>query len=108
MQKAMAEVRRVAEAIGWSPETLVRAWQAAGIAIAADPPEVRVKRYNHAYDVAFSVVSNDPEGLDVTPVMFRAALMRRIKQLDAEAAVGGWEEACGAPYDTYEEEGNVG
>jgi len=37
MQKTMAEVRRVAEAIGWSPETLARAWEAAGIAIAADP-----------------------------------------------------------------------
>ena len=41
MQKTMAEVRKVAEAIGWSPETLARAWEAAGIAIAADPPQVR-------------------------------------------------------------------
>ena len=37
MQKTMAEVRKVAAAIGWSPETLARAWEAAGIAIAADP-----------------------------------------------------------------------
>lgn len=61
-------------------------------------------RYNHAYDVAFSLVSNDPEGRDVTPAMFRAALLRRVGQLDAEEAFGGWEQACGAPYDTYEED----
>jgi hypothetical protein len=63
-----------------------------------------MKRYNHAYELAFSVVSNDPEGLDVTPAMFRAALLRRIAQLDAEEAHGGWEQACGAPFDTYEVE----
>jgi hypothetical protein len=45
MQKTMAEVRKVAEAIGWSPETLARAWEAAGIAITADPrPEQAVER----------------------------------------------------------------
>jgi hypothetical protein len=36
--------------------------------------------------------------------MFRAALLRRIVQLDAEEAHGGWEQACGAPFDTYEVE----
>lgn len=40
MQKTMSEVRKVAEAIGWSAETLQRAWEAAGIAIVADPPSV--------------------------------------------------------------------
>ena len=59
-------------------------------------------RYNHAYELAFSLNSNDPEGLDVTPDMFREALLRRIAQLDAEEAHGGWEQACGAPFDTYE------
>jgi hypothetical protein len=63
-----------------------------------------MQRYNHAYELAFSVVSNDPEGLDVTPAMFRAALLRRIEQLDAEAHVGSWEGSCGAPFDTYEED----
>ena len=58
--------------------------------------------------MAFSLVSNDPEGRDVTPVMFREALLRRITQLDAEEAFGGWEGACGAPDDTYEEEGDAG
>lgn len=65
-----------------------------------------VKQYNHAYEVAFSLVSNDPEGKDVTPAMFRAALLRRIKQLDLEKDYGGWEAACGAPFDTYEEDTN--
>jgi hypothetical protein len=60
-------------------------------------------KYNHAFDIAFSVISDDPEGLDVTPDMFRAALLRRIIQLDEEA-VGGWVQACGAPFDTYVEE----
>ena len=105
MQKTMAEVRRVAEAIGWSAETLARAWEAAGIAIAADPPEVPVKRYNHAYDVAFSLVSNDPEGRDVTPAMFREALLRRVVEIDR---ADNWEEAVGAPFNTYEEEGDAG
>lgn len=59
-------------------------------------------RYNHAYDIAFSVVSSDPDGLDVTPAMLRAALLQRVAQLDAEAHVGGYEQACGAPFDTYE------
>ena len=62
--------------------------------------EQPVKRYNHAYDVAFSLVSNDPEGKDVTPAMLRAALLRRVADLDANDQ---WEEAVGAPFDTYEE-----
>lgn len=61
-------------------------------------------RYNHAYDIAFSVVSNDPEGRDVTPAMFRAALLKRVSELDAEERFGGWEQACGAPFDTYQED----
>lgn len=59
-------------------------------------------RYNHAFDIAFSVISEDPEGRDVTPRMFRAALLERIRQLDLEEEYGGWEQACGAPFDTYE------
>lgn len=49
MQKTMAEVRKVAEAIGWSPETLARAWEAAGIAIAADPVPEPVVPWREAY-----------------------------------------------------------
>ena len=61
-------------------------------------------QYNHVYDMAFSVVSDTPDGSDVTQAMLRAALIRRIEQLDAEAEFGGMEQACGGPYDTYEEE----
>ena len=61
-------------------------------------------RYNHAYEVAFSLVSNEAEGRDVSPAMFRAALLRRVTELDAEEAHGGWEQACGAPFDTYKED----
>lgn len=61
-------------------------------------------RYNHAYDIAFSVVSETPDGSDVTPAMLKEAMLKRIRQLDEQAAYGGWEEACGAPYDTYQED----
>lgn len=58
-----------------------------------------MRRYNHAYEVAFSLVSDHPEGEDVTPVMLRNALMSRIEELDNR---NEWTEAVGAPYDTYE------
>jgi len=47
MIKTMSEVRKVAEAIGWSPETLAFAWQQAGIGIVPDP--VRVVPWRAAY-----------------------------------------------------------
>lgn len=55
-------------------------------------------RYNHAYDLAFSLVSNHERGDDVTPEMFRAALVARMEDLDASNA---WGEALGCPFDTY-------
>ena len=55
-------------------------------------------RYNHAYALAFSVVSNDDRGHDVDARQLRAALMARVEALDRE---GGWIEATGAPYDSY-------
>jgi hypothetical protein len=54
-------------------------------------------RFNHMYDMAFSLESGTEDGSDVTPAMLRAALERRIKALtDAELF-----EACGL-CDTYE------
>ena len=47
-------------------------------------------KFNHAFDIAFSVISGDPDGEDITPAMFRAALLERIEQLDLEEAHGGW------------------
>ena len=38
-------------------------------------------RYNHMYDVAFTVISNTEDGSDVTPDMLRAALEKRIEVL---------------------------
>ena len=61
-------------------------------------------QYNHAYTIAFSVISNDPDGKDVTPAMLKAALLRRIAALDAASTPewSEWIEACECPYDTYE------
>ena len=58
-------------------------------------------QYNHAYTVAFSVLSNKPQGEDVTPVMFRDALTRRMKDLDDN---NEREEAVGGPFDSYFDE----
>lgn len=55
-------------------------------------------RYNHMFDVAFSLDSDHPEADDVTPAMLRAALVSRINDLDEHAE---WMHACGL-CDTYE------
>ena len=57
--------------------------------------------FDHAYDVSFSLRSDHPTGEDVTPAMLKAALLKRIDDLDA---ANEWEEAVGAPYDSYEVE----
>ena len=58
-----------------------------------------MSKFNHAFTIAFEVVSNDPEGEDVTADMLRAALEQRIRSLGNLE----WLEACGSPYDTHEE-----
>ncbi|WP_242121183.1 hypothetical protein [Sphingomonas lacusdianchii] len=57
--------------------------------------------FSHAYGVAFTVRSHDPEGADVTPSMLKAALLARVADLDA---AGEWHEAVGTPVDTYQED----
>lgn len=57
-------------------------------------------KFNHAYDVAFTVISNDPDGEEVTPAMLKAALLKRITALDAAGDIE-WREACDR-YDTYQ------
>lgn len=57
-------------------------------------------RYNHMFDIAFSLESDDCDAKDVTPAMLRAALLKRIDTLDAS---GEWLEARGL-CDTYEVE----
>lgn len=57
-------------------------------------------QYNHAYDIAFEVVSGNENGDDVTPEMLKAALMKRIQDLDTEGK-GAWLDAASL-YDTFE------
>jgi hypothetical protein len=60
-----------------------------------------MKTYNHAFTVAFSVSgSTHPEGEDITDAQFYQALRARAEDLYLH---GEFQEAVGAPYDTYEE-----
>jgi hypothetical protein len=63
--------------------------------------QVQGPKFNHAFTLAFSVVSQDPKGEDVTAEMLRAALQKRIEDLDSEGDLA-WYEASDAPFDTYE------
>lgn len=62
--------------------------------------------FNHMFDIAFSLDSDKEDASDVTPAMLRAALLRRIADLDDAVKVYGpsgatlWLEACGL-CDTY-------
>ena len=60
-------------------------------------------RYNHAFDIAFEVESDQEDGEDVTAEMLFAALEKRLQALRENPAE--MVEACGAPFDTYENEG---
>jgi hypothetical protein len=66
------------------------------------PHTTTPQRYNHAFDIAFSIISNDPEGNDITPAQFSAALRARADRLDQNP--GEWLEAAGAPFETHPEE----
>ena len=59
------------------------------------------KKYNHAVDIAFSLVSNHPEGEDITGDMIRTALWNRIRDLD-QSDEWGEIAANTVPFDTYE------
>jgi hypothetical protein len=54
--------------------------------------------YNHAFDIAFSLVSQHPTGEDVTADMLRNALQKRLDSMGDDEIM----EAAGAPTDTYE------
>lgn len=62
-------------------------------------------KYNHAVDIAFSLVSNHPQGEDITADMLRTALWNRIRDLDNS---NEWGEIAAntVPFDTYEVEEN--
>ena len=57
-------------------------------------------KYNHAFDIAFSLESESEDGSDVTPQMLSAALRQRANGLDRNPIE--WLEATGAPFDTCE------
>jgi hypothetical protein len=60
----------------------------------------KVKKYNHAFDIAFEVISEDPTGENVTTEELFSGLQKRMHDLKKS----GDEiiEACGLPFDTYE------
>ena len=55
-------------------------------------------RYDHAFTIAFSLVSSDPSGCDVAPAELRTAILTRLAALADNELI----EAVGAPYDSYE------
>jgi len=57
------------------------------------------KRYNHAYTVAFSLESGHEDGYDVDKLAFTNAVLQRVLDLNKHDE---WDEAVGAPFDTYE------
>ena len=56
-----------------------------------------MKKYNHAVTLAFEVISEGPNGNDITPAMLKEALLQRMVNLDTD---GAWIEAIYPPYDT--------
>lgn len=58
-----------------------------------------MKTYNHAFTIAFTVISDHPEGEDITPQQFRHAILDRLASLVEDELL----EAVGPPYDTSEE-----
>lgn len=57
-----------------------------------------MKKYNHAFTIAFSVNSNF-DGRSVPKEELIEALERRVRDLKSSGEI---EEACGIAYDTYE------
>ena len=56
-------------------------------------------KYDHAFDIAFSIVSDNQNGEDITAEQFAAAIRKRVDEL---LATGEMLEAVGLPWDTYE------
>jgi hypothetical protein len=60
-----------------------------------------MKKYNHAFALAFSINSDHPDGDDITGEEFTAAVQRRVDDINSSGDLE-WSEAVGIPYDTYE------
>lgn len=54
--------------------------------------------FNHAYDIAFEVLSAKEDGSDVTPRMLREAIRARLATLNNDEML----EAC-SRYDTFKD-----
>jgi|TARA_R100000501_G_C2605872_1_gene101669 cystathionine beta-lyase family protein involved in aluminum resistance len=59
-------------------------------------------KYNHAFDIAFSIVNESEEGV-VTPAEIRHALVCRLHNTPNDELV----ESVGAPFDTFEEDAAI-
>lgn len=55
-------------------------------------------KYNHAYSLCFSVVSDTEDGSDVTAKQLREAIRRWVDEANDDGLLSN----CDAPYDTYE------
>lgn len=60
-----------------------------------------MSRFNHMFTIAFTLVNESKDGDGVSPAQFREAILKRMADLDAS---NQWDEAIGAPHDTYEED----
>jgi hypothetical protein len=60
-------------------------------------------KYNHAFTVGFSVLSENTNALDVDADMIRTALRRLVDTYTDDELM----ENAGAPFDTYEMEDDV-
>jgi hypothetical protein len=59
------------------------------------------KQYNHAFDVAFSIVTDREDAEGITAEQFTQAVLQRVLDLNKHDE---WNEAVGAPFDTFEVE----
>ena len=93
------------EQLGYKPVRVEHVWrkQRKGRLMAEPEAAPKKKRYNHAYTIAFSLVSDTEDGSDVTSEMLTAAIEQRMAALDKSGDIE-WHEAVGPPYDTFEEE----
>ena len=54
-------------------------------------------KFSHLFAIGFSIVSDEEDGSDVTPEMFRDALVKRVRELEQ---YNEWLEALGPPEET--------
>lgn len=64
-------------------------------------------RYDHAFTLGFSLISDDPNAEDVTHEMLLQGVLKRLTDLTESAQRPNGEslvDACDAPFDTMEVE----